>query len=241
MKIFQDESETHSAAGLEGSWKRKTVPNSIKSRGQENKTEATSWTNQGLKGYKSAVPKPTLVIEKRPEECLDENSEKPQNIIKGLKEVKVLDRPTNQFWMIDDTLQDTSNQRCMYRKNDVYLGIKEVSFEEMKALKWLRESTKKQAIAEIAATAKTPKQKPFSQFVAHGVKAPYQPDFDETFTPPRGAKPAPADDDLVVGFLPETPVNERDRKLSDIQEEETPHRPQKPPKLKLQIYRDESD
>ena len=213
------------------------MPTSVKSRGKENKTDATTWSNQEVKVSLSTGSKSTLIIERRPEECLDENVSKPHTITKGLKELKVFERPSMQFWMIGEVEEESSNQRCMYRKSDVYLGVKECSFEEMKALKWLRECSRQQVIEQATAVATTPKQKPFSQYSALK-NAAYPPDLDDFVTPPRPVRSFSDDhDDLVVGFLPDTPLNERDRKLSSIKEEErTPKE-----KLKFKIYRDDSN
>ena len=32
--------------------------------------------------------------------------------------------------------QDTGKEKPMYRKHDIYLGLREISFEELKAQKW---------------------------------------------------------------------------------------------------------
>ena len=65
-----------------------------------------------------------------------------------------------QFWSVDECNQkEASNVRCMYRKQDVYMGVKECSFEEMKAQKWQREVDRKQARDRALAKVCTPKQK----------------------------------------------------------------------------------
>ena len=71
VQVYTDESEVTAAAGLEGDWKRNTVPDITKIRGKENRTEATKWTDQAVS---STVTKkqPALFIERRPEEDLDE-------------------------------------------------------------------------------------------------------------------------------------------------------------------------
>ena len=112
---------------------------------------------------KASSKKSTLVIEARPEELLFSPEVKEKTTLKitgGLKELKTGKKPSSQFWQIDDCDDSSgSNVKCMYRKKDVYLGVKECSFEELKALKWLRDEERKKQIKKVAVNMVTPKQR----------------------------------------------------------------------------------
>ena len=77
-------------------------------------------------------------------------------------------------------------------------------------------------------------------------KGKYEPDLEEheDFSSKK-SKSSEIDDDLVIGFLPDTPkdVPERNRILSDISEEyRTPKvKKEKPPKMSFKIFQDDSD
>ena len=66
----------------------------------------------------------------------NDNQENKPRLCQGLKELKGEKSKTSQFWQIDDENENENSKiKVMYRKKEVYLGINECSFEELKALK----------------------------------------------------------------------------------------------------------
>lgn len=112
-----------------------------------------------------------------------------------------------------------------------------------KPYKWLRNKSRSENIEVAVSKIVTPKRIKINEDIMLQ-KGKYAPDLEEQedFCSKK-TKLSDLDDDLVVGFLPETPkeVAERPRILSDISEEYRTPKEKAPPKLSFKIFNDDSD
>jgi len=223
ISIFKDKAEPTTVAGLEGDWNRAKVPPNIKIKGKENKTKAQKWNKGGLQDIEAHVPKASTLIIPRDKDDSDEDQiTKPKARAKGqgqLREIK--GKALNQFWSFDDDkAKENGKQKFMYRKNEIYMGLKEVSFEELRAFKYFRSLEKAAAKEEALKNVHTPVQRKLDEDEMLKRSQP-SPESDlHDFTPVKLQFTESNLDDLGCGSIPKTPeIESRDRKLSRISEE----------------------
>lgn len=193
--VYEDDGKGETSAGLTGNWVSDTLPRNTNTKGKENNDFAKPWTEPSPMDV--LVTKPRVEILEIPEESEENNISKQKKFAKKALKVKKA-ATTEVFMQLIQNEETKSKEIPMYRKNEIYLGLKETSFEELKAQKWAK-------LQNIAKSSKTPVQKKItSDKISSDGHLAFN--MDDSFSDLENCEDLlDGNDDLVCGRLPDTP------------------------------------
>jgi len=197
--VYQDGSEDNpNPAGLTGDWISDTIPKNRNLKGKENRDYATAWSEPSSAKACPLVSRPRVNILEVPD--LDTKEEPKVQVQLDKKPLKEKKRKSEDVFMqlIKDE-ESKSKEIPMYRKDEIYLGLKETSFEELKAQKWMK-------LQKLAQNARTPTQHKLNHDkIARNDHIEFNMDESLSDLKSCGNDLLDGNDDLVCGILPDTP------------------------------------
>jgi len=211
MTIFNDANPAAAdehVAGLQGDWNRPTLPgNRPRNNEKENLNRADKWTGKisaHATKTRPVITKARVAIFGGNGDDGENKAERPVETVKPISRRVLRETTThtkNGFMelMLEGSVE-SGKERAMYRKKEVYLGLTEMSFEELRAQTWQKFRNAKTPTRVAMASMRDADD----QLIVKPIK--FCDENDDSFFGEQRSDEAQPDDDLVCGLLPDTPV-----------------------------------